>query len=165
MLQLLAFLKTHLLHHLHDAVGTEQAHQIVLQRNEKVRRSRVALARTASAQLPVNAPRLVAFRAQHVQTAHFGHAGAELDVRAAARHVRGDGDGAALAGARDNFRFLLVIFRVQDRMNQSIAFEHPRQHFTAFHGNGADQNRPALGMQFLDFLDDGVEFFAPGFVN
>ena len=24
---------------------------------------------------------------------------------------------------------------------------------------------PALGMQFLDFLDDGVEFFPPGFID
>jgi hypothetical protein len=81
----------------HDAVGTEQPHQIVLQRNEKVRRAGVALARAAAAQLAVNAPRFVAFGAEHVQAADLRDAGAEFDVRAAAGHVGGDGDGAALA--------------------------------------------------------------------
>ena len=38
----------------------------------------------------------------------FGDAGAEFDVGAATGHVRGDGHGAALAGARDDFGLLLV---------------------------------------------------------
>ena len=63
MLQFLAFLQAHFLHHFDDAVGAEQPHQIVLQRNEKVRRAGVALARAAAAQLAVNAPRFVAFGA------------------------------------------------------------------------------------------------------
>ena len=69
MLQFLAFFEPHLLHQFHDAVGAEQPHQIVFERNEKVRRTGIALARATSAQLPVNAPRLVAFRAEHVQAA------------------------------------------------------------------------------------------------
>jgi len=43
--------------------------------------------RAASAQLAVNAAGLVAFRAHDVQSAEFGDAGAEFDVRAAAGHV------------------------------------------------------------------------------
>ena len=37
MRQFLAFLEAHSFHHFHDAVGAEQPHQIVLERNEKVR--------------------------------------------------------------------------------------------------------------------------------
>ena len=121
MLQFLPFLQPHLLHVFHDLVRAEQAHQIVFERDEEVRRARIALARATSAQLPVNAPRLVPFRGEHVQAAQFGDAGAKFDVRAAARHVRGDGDRAALAGAGDDFGFLLVILRVEDGVNELLA--------------------------------------------
>ncbi len=46
--------------------------------------------------------------------AHFQVA-AELDVRAAARHVRGDGDGAGHTGLGHNKRFLLMVAGVQHR--------------------------------------------------
>ena len=141
MLQFLAFLQAHSLHHLHDAVGAEQPHQIVLQRNEKMRRAGVALARATAAQLAVNAPRLVALGAEHVQAADFGDARPEFDVRAAAGHVRGDGDGAALAGARDDFGLLLVIFRVEDGVDQSRRVFSIRDSISlASTRDGADQN-------------------------
>ena len=124
MRQFLAFFKPHSFHHFHNAVGAEQPHQIVFERDEKVRRTGVALARAASAQLAVNAARFVAFGGQHVQAAEFGDAGAEFDVRAAAGHVGGNGHRAALAGARDDFGLLLVIFRVENGMNDAFALEH-----------------------------------------
>ena len=130
-----------------------------------MRRTGIALARAASAQLPVNAPRLVAFRAEHVQAADFRDARAEFDVRAATGHVRGNRDRAALARARDDFRLLLVKFRVEHGMNQPFLFQHPRKHFARLDGNRADENRAALRVKFLDFLGDGVEFFAPRFIN
>ena len=74
MLKLLAFFEAHALHDFDNAVGTEQAHQIVFERDEKVRRTGIALARATSAQLPVNAPRLVALRADDVQAADVGDA-------------------------------------------------------------------------------------------
>ena len=74
MLQLLAFLQPHLLHVLDDAVGAEQPHQIVFERDEEVRRTGIALARAAAAQLAVNAPGFVAFGADHVQAAEVGDA-------------------------------------------------------------------------------------------
>ena len=69
MLQLLPLLQAHFLHHLDNPVRTEQPHQVVLQRNEKMRRAGIALARATSPQLPVNAPRFVPFRADDVQAA------------------------------------------------------------------------------------------------
>ena len=53
-----------------------------------------------------------------------GDAGAQLDVGAAARHVGGDRDRAALAGARDDFGFLLVILRVEHRVEDPLPLEH-----------------------------------------
>ena len=74
MLQFLAFLEPHLLHVLDDLVGAEQAHQVVFERDEEVRGAGVALARATAAQLAVNAAGFVAFGADHVQAAGFGHA-------------------------------------------------------------------------------------------
>ena len=70
----------------------------------------------------------MAFRADDVQAADVGHAGAELNVGAAAGHVGGDGDGAALAGAGDDFGFLLVIFRVEDGVDDALLLQHARKH-------------------------------------
>ena len=165
MLEFLAFLEAHALHQLHDTIAAEQAHQIILKRNKKVRRTRIALARAATAQLAVNAARFVTLGAEHVQTTNSRHALAELDVGAATRHVRGDGDGPALAGAGDDFRLLLVILGVEDGVNQTFLLEHPREHFARLDGNRADEHRTALQVQFLDFLDDRVEFFAARFID
>ena len=84
----------------------------------------VALARAAAAQLPVNAPCFVALGADHVQTAGLRHPGTEFDVGAATGHVRGNRHRAALAGARDNFRFLLVILGVEDGVDDALPLQH-----------------------------------------
>ena len=57
---------------LHFVAG-EDAHQIVFKRKEETRRSRIALAAGAPAQLVVDAPRLVPFSAEDVQTAALDH--------------------------------------------------------------------------------------------
>ena len=57
----------------------------------------------------------------------IGHARPELNVGAAAGHVGGDGHRAALAGARDDLGFLLVILRVQDGVDDSRLLQHARQ--------------------------------------
>ena len=49
---------------------------------------------------------------QHIVGKHIGIA-AEQDVGAAARHVRGDGDGADASGLRDDMSLALMVFRVQ----------------------------------------------------
>ena len=74
----------------------------------------------------------VALGADDVQAAEIRHAGAEFDVRAAAGHVRGDGDRAALAGARDDLGFLLVILRVEHGVRNLLALQHARKLFADF---------------------------------
>ena len=56
-------------HQLRDALGAEQPHQVVFERQEEVRRARIALAAGAAAQLAVDAPRLVPLGADDVQAA------------------------------------------------------------------------------------------------
>src|SRR5579885_2871829 len=163
--QFIALLEAHFLHPLADAVRAEEAHQVVFERNEKVRRAGVALAGAATAQLAVNAPRFVAFGAQDVQATQLGHAGAEFDVGAATGHVGGAGDGAALAGTGDDFGLLLVILGVEDGVDQAFTLEHAREHFAGLDGDGADENGAPLRVQLFDFPDNGVEFFAFGAID
>ena len=78
----------------------------------------------------------------HVQAADVGDAGAEFDVGAAAGHVGGDGDGAALAGAGDDLGFLLVVLGVEDGVDDALPLEHAGEVFADFHG---DRCRPGSG--------------------
>jgi hypothetical protein len=129
MLKFLAFFEAHFFHVFDDAVRAEQAHEIVFEADEKVRRPRIALARAPATQLPVNAAGFVAFCADDMQAADVSDTRAEFNVGAAACHVRRDGDSAALAGSRHDFGFLLVIFGVQDGVDDALLLEHAREQF------------------------------------
>ena len=72
VLQLLPFFEAHLLHVFDDLVRAEQAHQVVLERDEEVGGAGVALARATAAQLAVDAAGLVALGADDVQAAGLG---------------------------------------------------------------------------------------------
>src|SRR2546427_7851649 len=65
----LAFLGDGAVHPARDAVGPEQAHQVVFQRKEEDALARVALAPRAAAQLAVDAPRLVTLGADDHESA------------------------------------------------------------------------------------------------
>ena len=117
MLEGLAFLHAEAFHHGGHAVRrSEIAHQVVFEGDEELRAARVALAGATAAELAVDAAGFVALGADDEQAAGFRHALAEFDVGAAAGHVGGHGDGARLAGAGDDFGFLLVELGVEDGM-------------------------------------------------
>ena len=82
VLELFAFFEPEPFHDLHDAVGTENTHQIVFQRNIEAGGAGVALACASSAQLTVDTAGVVAGTADHIKTAEFGNAVAEFDVGA-----------------------------------------------------------------------------------
>src|SRR3546814_8401923 len=65
----LAFLQAKLLQHGIHALGAEDAHEIVFQREEELGGARVALAAGAAAKLVVDAPTLVALRADDEEAA------------------------------------------------------------------------------------------------
>ena len=174
----LAFLGPHAIHQLCDAVRAEQPHQVVLERQEELRGPRVALPAGTAAQLPVDAPRLVAFRPDDVEAAEFvdihqlaieildlrrfrdRDAGAEFDVGTAAGHVRRDRDRPRLTGASHNLRFALVVLRVQHVMHESRALEHARQRLGHLHARGTHQHRVTQVVKPAHFLDDRVVLLA-----
>ena len=82
------------LHDVVDPVAREQAHEVVLAGEVEARLARVALAAGAAAELVVDAARLVALGAEHVEAAELAHLVVDLDVDAAAGHVRRDRDRA-----------------------------------------------------------------------
>ncbi len=64
-----AFLHAEFLHQAGDAIGSEDPHQVVFERQVEARRSRVALTSGAASQLIVDAARLVTFGREDVQAA------------------------------------------------------------------------------------------------
>ena len=64
-----AFLEAELLQHGIHALGPEDAHQVVFERQEELGTARVALAAGTATQLVVDAPALVAFGADDVEAA------------------------------------------------------------------------------------------------
>src|SRR5262249_9099604 len=102
------------LHDPRDPVACEEADEVVLAGEVEGRRAGAALAAGAAAELVVDAARLVPLGAEDVETAELDDAGAELDVDAASRHVRGDGDRAALARVLDDLGLARVLLRVED---------------------------------------------------
>ena len=162
MLELVALLETELLEDLDDPVRTEEAHQIVLERDVEFGRPRVALPRTAPAQLPVDAPRIVTRRTDHMQTAEFGDAGTELDVGAAPRHVGRHRDRAYLPGARHDLGLVLVVLGVEHVVRNIADVEHPRQDLRIVDRDRAQQHRLALGVALGDVVEDRLELLAFG---
>ena len=65
----LAFLQAELLQHAVHAVGAEDAHQVVFERQVELGAAGIALTAGAAAQLVVDAPALVALGAEHVEAA------------------------------------------------------------------------------------------------
>src|SRR5215211_1181712 len=114
MLELLAFFQTEAFHYFRHPIGrAEIAHEIVLEADVKTRAARIALARTTSTQLPINAAGFVPLGADDEETALLRHAFSQFDVGAATGHVGGDRNGAALARPLNDLRFLPVVFRIQ----------------------------------------------------
>src|ERR1019366_7716408 len=174
-----ALLHAEALHEPRQAVGPEDAHEVVLEREVEARGAGVALAG------------FVAFRADDVEAAElddllvrlgrvflklgrdpldlFGalvlrlllrevlRVAAEADVRAAARHVRRDRHGGDLAGLRDDRGLLLVVLRVQDDVRHLFLLEHGREKLGLLDRDRADENGLALLALLGDLLDDGLE--------
>ena len=161
----LAFLHPQLLHQPGKAVRTEETHQVVFEREVEARGAGVALTPGTAAQLVVDAAAFVAFGAEDVQAAEVDDAFTELDVRAAARHVGGDGHLARLSGLRDDFRFLHVMLGVEHVVRHARAHQKLRNKFRSLDGNGAHQHGLAGLVQFLDRLDNGLHLFAAGAVD
>ena len=140
-----------------DPVAGEQAHEVVLGGEVEARLAGVALAAGAAAELVVDAPRLVALGAEHVQAAELDDALAELDVDAAAGHVRRDRDRADLARVLDDLRLARVLLRVQDVVLDPGARQQLGQVLGGLDRDRADEDGLPLLVALLDVVDRRLE--------
>ena len=113
MLDHIALFVAHAVHEAGNALGSKEAHEVVFERNKELRRSGVALASGASAQLAVDAARIVALSSDNGETTCGLGLGGQLDVGSAAGHVGGDGHGSGTPGFGDDVGLLLVQLGVQ----------------------------------------------------
>ncbi len=159
---LLSLRNTQCLEHRDHALGSEQTHQIVLQRNIESRFAGIALTAGTAAQLVVNSSGLVPFCADDLQAARFLCRLVQLDVRAAACHVRCNGHRAVLTGLGNNLCLQLVILRIEDVVRNAFLAQHPGYQLRGLNGNGAHEDRLALFVCFLDGFHNGCELLALG---
>ena len=140
-----------------DPVACEQADEVVAAGEVEARLAGVALAAGAAAELVVDPARLVALGAEDVQAAELADLVVDLDVDAAARHVRRDRHRAAVAGVLDDLGLARVLLRVQDGVRDALPLQQLAQVLRGLDGDRADEDRLALLVPLLDVVDDGVE--------
>ena len=85
---------------------------------------------------------------------------AEHDIGTTACHVGGDGDGAVLAGLRNDIRLALMMLRVQHGVLDALCLEDLGQLLGLLDRDRTDQDRLALGVAFLDARNDRVDLAA-----
>ena len=161
----LALLQTHAVHHRGDAARAEQTHQVILERDEELRRTRVALTSRTTAQLAVHTAAFVALRTDDGQTAGSLHFGRQLDVGTAACHVGGDGHLSRTSGFGHHLCFQCVLLGVEHVVLDAAELEHAAQQLRNLDRRGADQYRTALAHEADNLLDDGIVFLALGLVD
>ena len=159
VLDLLALLHAQRVEDAHQALGAEQAHQVILQGDIEAGFARIALAARTAAQLVVNAAGFVALGADDLQAAKLSGLVIQLDIGTAAGHVGSDRHGAVDTGFRDDLRLQLVVLCVQNLVRDAAAVEHGGQHLGCVDVDRADQHRLSLVIGLLHLFDDGVELF------
>ena len=97
------------------------------------------------------------FRTKDQQATVFLHSLAQLDVRSAARHVGGNGDGTRLARLGDDFRLPLVKLGVKYGVADIGSLEHPAEHLRRFDRGGSDKHRLPPLVSLAQVLHDLIE--------
>src|SRR5438445_854409 len=136
----------------------ERFQKLVFQAQEKLGAARIALSGGAAGELAVDAQGLVSLGTDDVQTTGRDDAGAELDVRTTACHVRGDRDSPRLAGLLDDLGLLLVLASVEHLMLDGGLAQSDAQLLRCLHRAGADQHGAAELPKSADVSYDGGEF-------
>jgi hypothetical protein len=90
---------------------------------------------------------------------------AQDNVSAAARHIRGDGDGALASGLGDDLGFSLMLLGVEDVVFHAVPAQESGESLRFFDGNRADQDGLTALVAFLDLFDDRGELFFLGSVD
>src|ERR1700761_6123454 len=183
--QRVVFLHAEHAHPAADPVASEDAQQVVLQRQVETRRTRIALAARTTTQLVVDTARLMSLGTDNVQAAGFEHlimallpfglgalaidlvgifgqrsqcsfkAAAEHDIGTAASHVGGDGDRTRCTGLRHDVRLALVLLGIEHFVLDAFLAQQIRQQLGHLDRRGADQYRLTALVTVPDVLDHG----------
>src|SRR5262249_7831412 len=145
------------LHDVVEPVAREQPDEVVLAGEVEAGLAGIALAARAAAELVVDAARLVALGAEHVQPAELADGVVDLDVDAAAGHVRRDRDRADPARVHDDLGLAGVLLRVEDVVLDALALQELAEELGGLDGDRADEDRLPGLMALLDVVDDRLE--------
>src|SRR5690606_37811059 len=120
--------------------------EVVLCACEHLCDARISLPGSAAEELAIDAPAAVRLGCDDVEPAILRDAAPEMDVGAAAGHVRRDGNSARLPRLGDDLRLLAVLPRVEDAVRE-VARREAAIHFLARPDAArADQNGHALAV-------------------
>ena len=143
-------------HEILDVVATEDTHQVVIEAQEILARTRVALTAGTTAQLVIDTTGFMAFRTEHMQTAEFSHSRSKSNVSTTTSHVRCNRHLVLVTGVLDDFSFAAMVLGVQDFVRNAFLFEHAVEDFGLFNGSRTHEKRLALSVAFLDFGHDST---------
>jgi len=159
------FFQTETVHETVDTLSAEDAEEVVLQRDDELAHTRVALTARAPPKLVVDPSGLMAFGAQNEKSAGFHDAFAQFDVGAPARHVGGDGNRSRLPSLRDDRGLFGVLLGVQDLVRKAPVLQHLRQTLRLLHRDGAHQDRLASLVAPADDVHRRLELRLLGLVD
>ena len=141
----------------HDTLGTEETHQIVLQRQIELGMSRVTLTSGTSTQLIVDSTGFMTLGTDDLQTAQLRNAFAQLDIRTTAGHVRRNGYASLLTCIRDDLCLKLMILRIQYLVLDATLLKQLAEFLGRIDIYGTDQHRLTLRMRLCHIFDDGIQ--------
>ena len=95
---------------------------------------------------------------QAIIACHLLGIAAEKNVRAAAGHVGGDGDGAFAAGLRDDARFALVLLGVEHFVGDAGPSQDFGNGFRFFNGDGSDEDGLAAFVVVANAVGERIVF-------
>src|SRR5574344_2191753 len=98
----LAIFEAHTVHHSCDTLRREQTHQIIFERNEEYRRTRISLTTGTTTQLAVDTTGFVTLRTDDSQTTGLTNFGAQLDIGTTTCHISSNGYCSRETGLSNN---------------------------------------------------------------
>ncbi len=130
-----------LIHDRCNIISSEQAQQIILQRQIKPRRPRITLAPSTAAQLIVDTARLMPLGAKNAQTTELRDAFTQHNIRTAPSHIRGNRHRIQLPGIFNDLGFLLMELCIQHTMRNPSFIQQAAEFLRLSDGSRAYKNR------------------------
>ena len=182
----LAVLEAQLIHYASNALRSEQTHQVVFQRNEEYRRTRVTLTTCTTTQLTVDTTALVTFCTDNSQTTCGLHFIGELNIRTTTSHVRCNGYSTehalffvliavsvfnhylaqvTLTSLGYDISLLLVQLSIQYLVRNATELEHTAQEFAHIDVGRTYQYGATCETHLLNLFDDSLILFALGLID